>query len=41
MGRRRVGVRSRRDGIVLIGAWIGGALLGVLLSIALIDPICC
>ena len=31
-------VSSRRDAFVLIGAWIGGALLGTILSLTLFDP---
>ncbi len=32
-------VHTRRDGIILIGSWVGGALLGALLSFTLFDPI--
>jgi tetratricopeptide (TPR) repeat protein len=32
-------VRTRRDLWVLIGAWIGGAFLGAILSVTLFDPI--
>ena len=32
-------VRSRRDALVLIGSWIGGALLGTILSLTLFDPL--
>jgi tetratricopeptide (TPR) repeat protein len=32
-------IQTRRDKWVLIGAWVGGALLGVLLSIILFEPI--
>ena len=32
-------VGSRRDSVVLIGSWIGGALVGALLSVTALDPI--
>ncbi len=39
-GFRYLGVvRSRRDSIFLIGAWIGGGLLGAILSLVVIDPV--
>ena len=39
-GFRYLGVvRSRRDSIILIGAWIGGGLIGAILSLTLFDPL--
>jgi Tfp pilus assembly protein PilF len=32
-------IRSRRDSIILIGAWIGGGLLGAILSLTVFDPV--
>lgn len=39
-GFRYLGViTTRRDSVILVSAWVGGALLGALLSFTLLDPI--